>query len=124
MQLSFFLFKVILSFSASNAGLGNQDAYRSADSVSDDGGRVTLCPLRLTGPNNESHLLLHCRKLREVWKCIKVSGGVSLEESLSALRMNPGPSSDNEAVRCFLGQSDQSPLGNGGTWPSPRHFIG
>ena len=46
-----------------NAGLGNCDAYRSADAVSQDDGRVVRGPLCLIGPNNELHLVMHCHCL-------------------------------------------------------------
>ena len=36
---------VITRFRAMNAGLGNRDAYRAADAVTDSGGRVKICPL-------------------------------------------------------------------------------
>ena len=97
--------KVLLSFRAGNAGLGNRDAYRAADSVTDDGGRVTLCPLCLGGPYVESHLLLHCPELRTLRTRTKVSGGLSLEESLEVLRVTQGPSGDDETIRCYLGQT-------------------
>ena len=97
--------KKILSFRAGNAGLGIHDAYHSVDSNSDDGGRVMLCPLCFAGPNDESHLLFHCLKMRAIRLRINVSGGVSLEESLRILHVTPDPAWENETVRRFQGQS-------------------
>ena len=95
---------ILSRFKVSNAGLGNRDAYRTADAVLESGGRVTLCPICLNGPNNEIHLLLHCEPLGIKRKRIYVSGNISLETSLEMLRKSPGEAGDEECIRNFLGK--------------------
>ena len=77
-----------------NAGLGNRDSYRAADSVMADRGRILVCPLSLQGPNDEVHLVCDCQALEVVRKNIVVSGDTSLETMLRELRHEyPGSTS-------------------------------
>ena len=87
-----------------NAGLGNRDAYRGADAVSQDDGRVTQYPLCLIGPNNELHLVMHCRSLVMPRLSIRLRGGVSLSAALESVRTRHSCVSDVETLRMFLGQ--------------------
>ena len=59
--------RVLVRFRCMNAGLGNRDHYRSADSLSQDDGHVTVCPLCLLGPNTELHVLLPFHHVHAVW---------------------------------------------------------
>ena len=67
-----------------NTGLGNRNAYRGAEFVSQDDGRVVGCPLCLLGPNNELHLAMHCHCLVATRLSIHLKGSVSLMESVRA----------------------------------------
>ena len=51
---------MLVKFRSMNSGLGNRDGFRSADAMSQDDGRITICPLCLKGRNDEIHLLLSC----------------------------------------------------------------
>ena len=87
-----------------NAGLGNRDYYRSADSLSQDDGRVTICPLCLLGPNTELHVLLNCVSLHRIRSTIFMLSGAFLESLLSSIRHSYNCQSDQEVARFFLGQ--------------------
>ena len=87
-----------------NAGLGNRDHYRSADSLSQDDGHVTVCPLCLLGPNTELHVLLGCVSLRPTRSTTFMLSGVSLESLLISIRHSYNCQSDQEVARFFLGQ--------------------
>ena len=87
-----------------NAGLGNRDSYRSADSLSQDDGRVTVCQLCLLGPNTELHVLLGCILLRSSRATIIMLSGASLESLLISIRHSYNCQSDQEVARFFLGQ--------------------
>ena len=52
--------RMLIKFRTMNAGLGNRDSFRTADSISQDGGRVLQCPLCFQGSNDEFHLLMKC----------------------------------------------------------------
>ena len=85
-----------------NAGLGNRDAYRAADSVCQDGGRIIQCPLCFQGSNNEIHLLVTCEMMTKHRQSIKLRSGISIQDCISSLQK---PGSDNlSAVRRFLTQ--------------------
>ena len=96
--------RVLVRFRCMNAGLGNRDHYRSADSLSQDDGRVTVCPLCLLGPNTELHVLLGCTSLRRSRSTIFMLSGVSLESLLVSIRHSYNCQSDQEVARFFLGQ--------------------
>ena len=87
-----------------NAGLGNRDYYRSADSLSQDDGRVTICLLCLLGPNTELYVLLVCISLRRSRSTIFMLSGASLESLLISIRHSYNCQSDQEVARFFLGQ--------------------
>ena len=94
--------RILVKFRAMNAGLGNRDAYRAADSVSQDGGRVLQCPLCFQGSNNEFHLLMKCNIMIPARSEIKLCDGRLLESTLIDLQSR---SQDKfEAARMFLGQ--------------------
>ena len=84
-----------------NAGLGNRDGYRPADAASNTGGRVTLCPLCLQGPNNELHVTLRCKALYNDRISIQV-GNFSPEETMEAIKELSGVLDDIDALRTFL----------------------
>ena len=96
--------QVLVKFRTMNAGLGNRDAYRGADAVSQDDGRVTQCPLCLIGPNNELHLVMHCRSLVTPRLSIRLRGGVSLPAALESVCTRHSCTLDVETLRMFLGQ--------------------
>ena len=87
-----------------NAGLGNRDHYRSADSLSPDDGHVTVCPLCLLGPNTELHVLFGWVSLHRSRSTIFMLSGVSLESLLVSIRHSYNCQSDQEVACFFLGQ--------------------
>ena len=94
--------RILVKFRAMNAGLDNRDAYRAADSVSQNGGRVLQCPLCFQGSNNEFHLLMKCNIMIPARSEIKLCDGRLLESTLIDLQSR---SQDKfEAARMFLGQ--------------------
>ena len=84
--------------------LGNHDSYRSTDSLSQDDGRVTVCPLCLLGPNTELHVLLGCVSLRRSRSTIIMLSGASLESLFNSIRHSYNCQSDQEVALFFLGQ--------------------
>ena len=88
-----------------NAGLGNRDAYRAADSVSQDGGPVLQCPLCFQGSNNEFHMLMKCNIMIPARSEIKLRDGRSLESTLIDLQSRSRD--EFEAARMFLGQDKE-----------------
>ena len=67
-----------MKFRIMNAGLGNRDAYRTANSVCQDWGRILQCPLCFQGSNNEIHLLTKCEVMVKHRQSIKLRCGLSL----------------------------------------------
>ena len=93
---------MIVKFRIMNAGLGNRDAYRAADSVCQDGGRILQCPLCYQGSNNEIHLLLKCEMMSKHRQSIKLRNGLSIHDYIHSLQK---PNLDElSAIRRFLTQ--------------------
>ena len=67
-----------MKFRIMNAGLGNRDAYRTANSVCQDWGRILQCPLCFQGSNNEIHLLTKCEVMVKHRQSIKLRCELSL----------------------------------------------
>ena len=82
-----------------NAGLGNRDSFRTADSICQDGGRILQC---FMGSNDEFHLLIKCEVMEQSRSEIKLLDGNSLQATLMKLRIESRD--DFEACRIFLGQ--------------------
>ena len=81
-----------------------RDGFRSADAMSQDDGRVTICLLCLKGRKDEIHLLLSCSFMERTRKTIQMSTGKTLEYTLSEIRNRYSCNSDQEVARFFLGQ--------------------
>jgi len=94
--------QMLSKFRSMNAGLGNRDAFRTADSVCQDGGRILQCPLCFMGSNDELHLLIKCESMEQSRSEIKLLNGDSLQATLMKLRLESRD--DFEACRMFLGQ--------------------
>ena len=86
-----------------NAGLGNQDSFRSADAVTVDSGHVLFCPLCSDGPNNELYLVRGCIALLECRSNIML-GRLSLKGTVTSIRLQNASKSDEETFCLFLGQ--------------------
>ena len=94
--------QILIKFRSMNAGLGNRDAFRTADSICQDGGRILQCPLCFMGSNDEFHLLIKCEFMEQSRSEIKLLNGDSLQATLMKLRLESRD--DFEACRIFLGQ--------------------
>ena len=95
--------QILVKFRSMNAGLGNRDAFRTANSICQDGGRILQCPLCFMGSNDEFHLLIKCESMEQARSEIKLLNGDSLQATLMKLRL--GSRDDFEACRIFLGQN-------------------
>ena len=85
-----------------NTGLGNRDSYRTADSISQDGGRVLQCPLCFQGDNNEFHLLIPCKQMEHHRQGISLRSEQSIQSFLTEQRTQG--KDDFQAIRVLLGQ--------------------
>ena len=94
--------QILVKFRSMNAGLGNRDAFRTADAICQDRGRILQCPLCFMGSNDEFHLLLKCEYMEQSRSEIKLLKGDSLQATLMKLRLKSRD--DFEACRIFLGQ--------------------
>ena len=95
---------MLVKFRSMNSGLGNRYGFRSADAMSQDDGRITICPLCLKGRNDEIHLLLSCSSMERMRRTIQMSTGKTLEYTLSEIHTRYSCNSDQEVARFFLGQ--------------------
>ena len=92
----------MIKFRTMNAGLGNRDSFRTADSISQDGGRVLQCPLCFQGSNDEFHLLMKCTLMDQARSENKLRDTRLLQSTL--LDLQTRSIDEFEAVRLFLGQ--------------------
>ena len=93
---------VMTRFKCMNVGLGNRDAYRSAEAIAETSGRVLLCPLCLNGKNNEIHIALYCKSLAYERSIIQV-GSSPLSSTLDQILQEQGVLDEVDALRKFLG---------------------
>ena len=64
-------------FRCMNAGLGNRDSYKTADLISQDGGRV-----KIGDCNNEFRLLITCKQMERHRQGISIRAGQSIQSFL------------------------------------------
>ena len=94
--------RMLVKFRSMNSGLGNRDGFRSADAMSQDDGRITICPLLcLNGRYDEIHLLLSCSSMERKRRTIQMSTGKTLEYTLSEIHTRYSCNSDQEVARFF-----------------------
>ena len=93
---------VMTRFKCMNVGLGNRDAYRSAEAIAETSGRVLICPLCLNGKNNEIHIALYCKSLAYEQSIIQV-GSSPLSSTLDQILQEQGVLDEVDALRKFLG---------------------
>ena len=93
---------VMTRFKCMNVGLGNRDAYRSAEAIAETSGRVLICPLCLNGKNNEIHIALYCKSLAYERSIIQV-GSSPLSSTLDQILQEQGVLDEVDALRKFLG---------------------
>jgi len=72
--------QMLTKFRSMNAGLGNRDTFRTADSVCQDGGRILQCPLCFMGSNDEFHLLIKCESMEQSRSEIKLLNGIAYKQ--------------------------------------------
>ena len=89
-----------------NSGLGNRDSYRTADSVSQYGGRIFQCPLCFLGENNEFHLLVSSKQMEQHRQAINLRTGQSIQSFMTDQRSLG--CDDLQAVRLMLGQGGKT----------------
>ena len=97
--------RTLIKFRCINAGLGNRDSYRTADSISQDGGRVLQCPMCFLGDNNEFHQLVSCKQMKKHRQSIGLRTGQTLQSFITEQRASGHD--DLQAVRILLGQEAQ-----------------
>ena len=97
--------RTLVKFRCMNSGLGNRDSYRTADSISQDGGRVLQCPLCFQGDNNEFHLLITCKQMEHHRQGISLRSGQSIQSFLTEQRSQG--KDDFQAIRVLLGQGEK-----------------
>ena len=97
--------RTLIKFRCMNAGLGNRDSYRTADSIFQDGGRVLQCPLSFLGDNNEFHLLVSCKQMEKHRQSISLRTGQTLQSFIT--EQQASGHDDLQAVRILLGQGAQ-----------------
>ena len=91
--------RVYVQFLTQNSGIGNRTDRFSKYSEITDNGRVMLCPLCSNGPNLEIHMILKCRKLKQVRKKYKLMEGISLQKFIN----NKHGKSEDGILRDFFG---------------------
>ena len=95
--------KMFSRFRCMNAGLGNRDTHYKSYAVHIEDGRISDCPLCITGPNNEVHLLTGCTVMNRHRAQIMV-GDRPLKVTLDTIYTEYRPPSLQELARLFLGQ--------------------
>ena len=96
--------KSLSRFRTMNAGLGNRDTFYKDYAVSIDRGRVVSCPLCISGPNDEHHLVMVCPALELTRNKLMVSPNNSISGLISKIHQKYHPSDSFECLRLFLGQ--------------------
>ena len=81
-------------FRCMNAGLGNRDSYRTADSIPQDGWRV-----KIGDCNNEFRLLITCKQMERRRQGISMRAGQSIQ---SFLEQRAQGKDDFQAVRRWI----------------------
>ena len=81
-------------FRCMNAGLGNRDSYRTADSISQDGGRV-----KIGDCNNEFRLLITFKQMERHRQGISMRAGQFIQ---SFLEQRAQGKDDLQAVRRWI----------------------
>ena len=103
--------------------LGNRVGFRSADAMSQDDGRITICPLCLKGRNNEIHLLLSCSSMERTRRTIQMSTGKTLEYTLSEICTRYSCNSDQEVERFLKWSSQSDKIGGKVIWKNLNFVL-
>ena len=98
--------KVLSSFRAMNAGLGNKIYfYKSKALFKIKNEQLVLdCPICLDGTNEELHLVMSCKRMEKARRLIKVGSMLSLKDKLDFIRAHYCAESNENCLRLFLGE--------------------
>ena len=96
--------RMLIKFRTMNAGLGNRDSFRTADSISQDGGCVLQCPLCFQGSNDKFHPLMKCPLMDQARSEIKLRDTKTKSLKSTLLDLRSRSIDEFEAVRLFPGQ--------------------
>ena len=76
--------KTLITFLTMHAGLGNRSDKYKKYAVYIEHGRIVTCPLCNIGSNNEIHILVECKNLKQFRISTKLKSGMNLEKKLQS----------------------------------------
>ena len=95
--------RTYVQFLTQNAGLGNRTDKLANFSLSQQNGRVIICPLCIAGENNETHLILECNEMKRHRSQYKITSSQNLQQWLDTR----GSTDKQQVLREFFGDRHQ-----------------
>ena len=90
-----------------DAGLGNRDEFRVANTVAETGERITICPVCSDGSDNKILLALHCKKMLPIRNAIDLENS-TLKAKLQEIKLRQETMNDVVVPRIFLDGKSQT----------------